>query len=255
MTAPLIVGIGADRGPIDDWHDGYLVEVAKHSVGVWLAGMIVFGAAASNIGLFMAEMSTDSYRVMGMAELGMLPAFLTKKSRYVRSFPIFYQCFHRYGTPINGILLSSVGIVALVSLTFTEIISMVNFLYCFAELLEFVAFLKLRISKPDVPRPFKVPVSTKGAFLMLFPTIFFILVMIIMADSKTWIVCIGFVLLGLLMPTLMGFLRRRNLVEFITIEGMDYEPNINFSCTRLHRAAIELKTRRNSHEKANLLEA
>lgn len=76
-----MVGVGVDDSPLDEWHDGFLVEVIKHSVGVWLAGIIVFASAASNIGLFMADMSTDCYRIMGMAERGMLPAFLAKKSK------------------------------------------------------------------------------------------------------------------------------------------------------------------------------
>jgi hypothetical protein len=41
--------------------------------GNWLAWWIVLAAAASQIGQFQAEMSSDSYQLQGMAERGFLP--------------------------------------------------------------------------------------------------------------------------------------------------------------------------------------
>lgn len=137
----------------------------------------------------------------------------------------------RYGTPVNGIILSSVGIVCLVSLSFTEIISLVNFLYCFAELIEFIAFLKLRLIHTDIERPFKIPVGTVGAFIFMFPTIVFIVIVLIIADPLTYTVCGIIIFVGLCIPSIMGVLRRRNICKFINVyEEMDYEPPINLSC-------------------------
>jgi amino acid transporter len=109
--------------------------------GNWLAWWVVAAAAASQIGQFQAEMSSDSYQLLGMAERGFLPKALTRRSRH--------------GTPIWGILLSSVGVVGLASFSFVEIVALLNAIYCMAELLEFAAFVWLRVKAPALPRPYR----------------------------------------------------------------------------------------------------
>ena len=64
-------------------------------------------AAVSQIGQFEAEMSSDSFQLLGMAERGFLPAALAKRSRY--------------DTPTIGIILSSLGILTLVTFNFTQV--------------------------------------------------------------------------------------------------------------------------------------
>lgn len=48
------------------WTDGYFAEVADAIAGRWLGVWVVLAAAAANIGLFEAEMSSDAFQVMGM---------------------------------------------------------------------------------------------------------------------------------------------------------------------------------------------
>ena len=76
-----------------------------------------------------------------MAERGFLPLAMGHRSGH--------------GTPTVGILLSSVGVVCLSVLSFVEIVEMVNSVYCMAELLEFTAFVWLRIKSPDLHRPYR----------------------------------------------------------------------------------------------------
>eukprot|EP00958_Prasinococcus_capsulatus_P020846 scaffold2761_cov391-Prasinococcus_capsulatus_cf.AAC.11 len=66
----------------------------------------------------------------------------------------------RFGTPTYGILLSALGVVVLGPLSFGSVVEMLNFLYCIAALLEFSAFVWLRHKRPDLQRPFKVPLGT-----------------------------------------------------------------------------------------------
>ncbi len=61
----------------------------------------------------------------------------------------------RHGTPTAGILLSSVGVLALTSFSFVDIVELLNAVYCLAELLEFAAFVALRITAPALPRPYR----------------------------------------------------------------------------------------------------
>ena len=109
--------------------------------GNWLAWWVVAAAAASQIGQFQAEMSSDSYQLLGMAERGFLPKALARRSKH--------------GTPLWGILLSSLGVVALASFSFVEIVELLNAIYCMAELLEFAAFIALRVTAPALPRPYR----------------------------------------------------------------------------------------------------
>ncbi|KAI4318563.1 hypothetical protein MLD38_032250 [Melastoma candidum] len=117
----------------------------------WVQG----ASAISNMGMFIAEMSSDSFQLLGMAERGMLPEIFAKRSRY--------------GTPLLGIIFSASGVVLLSWLSFQEIVAAENFLYCFGMIMEFIAFVKLRVQQPSASRPYKIPIGTTGAILMCIP--------------------------------------------------------------------------------------
>ena len=67
----------------------------------------VCAVQVSQIGQFEAEMSSDSFQLLGMAERGFLPACLARRSRYE--------------TPTLAIVLSSVGICALSMFDFRQV--------------------------------------------------------------------------------------------------------------------------------------
>ncbi|GFY95223.1 amino acid permease family protein [Actinidia rufa] len=150
---PLLIGTGAIPLDRDLWSDGYFSDIAKMVGGVWLRFWIQGAAAMSNMGMFVAEMSSDSFQLLGMAERGMLPEFFAKRSRY--------------GTPPVGILFSASGVILLSWLSFQEIVAAENFLYCFGMILEFIAFVRLRMKYPAASRPYKIPVGTVGSVLFL----------------------------------------------------------------------------------------
>lgn len=97
-----------------------LCQVARELGGPLLSVWVVMAAALSNVGLFLAEMNSDAYLLMGMAECGLLPSFLAMQS-----------CYH---TPLRAIVLSA-GLIAGLSVTctFDELITMINWLYAIAE--------------------------------------------------------------------------------------------------------------------------
>lgn len=92
----------------------------------------VFAAAVSNIALFEAEMSGDAYQLMGMADCGLIPKKFCKRSRF--------------GTPTNGILVGTFVIFCLGVVDFELLVEMLNFAYSVSLLMEFAAFVKLRIT-------------------------------------------------------------------------------------------------------------
>lgn len=77
---PLLAGTGAvEAGRYGEWSDGYFAEVGMAIGGVWLRWWIQAAAAMSNMGLFEAEMSSDSFQLLGMSEMGMIPEIFAKR--------------------------------------------------------------------------------------------------------------------------------------------------------------------------------
>ncbi len=77
---PLLAGTGATNSAPSEWSDGYFAEVGMLIGGSWLKWWIQVAAAMSNMGLFEAEMSGDSFQLLGMSEIGMLPAIFASRS-------------------------------------------------------------------------------------------------------------------------------------------------------------------------------
>ncbi|KAL2517138.1 putative polyamine transporter [Abeliophyllum distichum] len=197
---PLLTGTGAIPLQRDLWTDGYFSDVAKIVGGVWLRWWIQGSAAISNMGMFVAEMSSDSFQLLGMAERGMLPELFAKRSRY--------------GTPLVGILFSASGVILLSWLSFQEIIAAENFLYCFGMILEFIAFVRLRIIAPASPRPYKIPVGTIGATLMCIPPTILICVVLFFSSLKVMIINLVAVAIGLVMQPCLKHIEKKKWLRF-----------------------------------------
>ncbi|KAL2544145.1 putative polyamine transporter [Forsythia ovata] len=156
----------------------------------------------SNMGMFVAEMSSDSFQLLGMAERGMLPEFFAKRSRY--------------DTPLVGILFSASGVMLLSWLSFQEMVAAENFLYCFGMILEFIAFVRLRIIAPASPRPYKIPVGTIGATLMCIPPTILICVVLFFSSLKVMIISLVAVAIGLVMQPCLKHIEKKRWLRFST---------------------------------------
>ncbi|KAL6633710.1 hypothetical protein ACP70R_026381 [Stipagrostis hirtigluma subsp. patula] len=178
--------------------------------GAWLMWWVQAAAALSNMGMFVAEMSSDSYQLLGMAERGMLPAFFGWRSRY--------------GTPLVGILFSASGVLLLSSMSFQEIVAAENFLYCFGMLLEFLAFVLLRVRRPDAPRPYRVPLGTAGCVAMLVPPTALIVVVLALSTLKVTLVSLGAVAVGLVLQPALRFVEKKGWLRFSVNSDL---PDIN----------------------------
>eukprot|EP00980_Cylindrotheca_fusiformis_P002734 scaffold634_cov97-Cylindrotheca_fusiformis.AAC.1 len=182
---PLLIAIGASSAQRDDWNDGFLAVVTGDVVGPWLGVWTVAAAAVSNIALFQAELSADSFQLMGMADRGHLPKILSKRSRH--------------GTPTYGIILGVVVIVLMdLANDFDQLIEMLNFNYAFSLLMEYAAFIKLRISQPDLVRPYKIPMNTLGCILFFSPSVILTILILALAENATYLMFAGVVAVGLL---------------------------------------------------------
>lgn len=204
---PLLAGTGAVKVDRSKWEDGYLADLALVIGGVNLKCWIEVAAALSNMGLFEAEMSSNSFQLLGMAENGMLPQVFARRSKY--------------GTPTLGILCSAAGVIILSWMSFQEILEFLNFLYCLGMLLEFAAFLWLRIQQPNLVRPFCIPLNTVGVCLLLLPASILIVLILFLASLKTVLLGIFISVLGCVVHPCLEVARRRRWFTFAAI-SKDY---------------------------------
>lgn len=208
---PLLIGTGAVKLDTEQWTDGYFSDIAKMIGGVWLRVWLQVASALSNMGMFVAEMSSDSFQLLGMAERGMLPKIFARRSRH--------------GTPLVGILFSASGVVLLSWLSFQEIVAAENFLYCFGMILEFLAFIRLRVKFPAANRPYKIPVGTVGAILLCIPPTGLICLVLALSSLKIMIISLIAVLLGVVMQPCLRYTDKKQWIKFSVTSELPEVPS------------------------------
>ncbi|KAM3575234.1 hypothetical protein VYU27_002820 [Nannochloropsis oceanica] len=179
---PLAVAVAGTTFSYSDYTDGFFGKIGTALVGKWLGVMVALAAALSSVGMFEAEMASDAFSLMGMAERGHLPALFAQRSRH--------------GTPTAAILCSALGIAFLATMSFLEILEVLNFLYMLAMLIEFGAFVRLRVSRPLMRRPYRIPLGTAGVSVMLTGPVVLLVCMMAMAPLKAWAICGVAVMVG-----------------------------------------------------------
>jgi len=127
-------------------------------------------------------------------------------------------CRSKYGTPTISILCSATGVIFLSWMSFQEILEFLNFLYAIGMLLEFAAFIKLRIKKPELHRPYKVPLQTLGATLLCLPPAMLLVLVMCLASVQTFLVCSVVILLGFLLYPTLVHAKDRKWAKFDTDE-------------------------------------
>jgi amino acid transporter len=198
---PILIGTGASKAPYSAWTDGYFVTLGGEIVGPWLSYWLMLASGLTNIGMFEAEMSSDAWQIAGMADRGILPSFLGTRNAY--------------DTPTYGILLSASGILCLCWMSFSEVIDMLNLLFCFGQAIEFFAFLYLRIYKNDMPRPYRIPLGNVGCCLMTLFPLLFIGVIIYFSSLMALIVSTSLTLFGIVLFYLLQYAKDNKWCLFI----------------------------------------
>lgn len=91
-----------------------------------------------------------------------------------------------------------------------------NFLYAVGMLMEFAAFIKLRISKPDLHRPYRVPVGTLGAILISLPPAFLLVLVMCLASARTFILSSIVIVLGFVSYPAIQYMKHQKWFKFIS---------------------------------------
>lgn len=197
---PLLSGTGALNSSPSEWSDGYFAEVGMLIGGSWLKWWIQGAAALSNLGLFEAEMSGDAFQLLGMSEMGMLPAIFASRSKY--------------GTPTVSILCSASGVIFLSWMSFQEILEFLNFLYGIGMLFELAAFIRLRIKKPDLHRPYRVPLQTFGATMLCLPPAILLILVMCLASATTFLFSGAIILIGMVLYPSLIHAKNKKWIKF-----------------------------------------
>ena len=146
LLAVWAAGIPASRFSTGAWADA-----AALLAGPALALAVVLAGSLDGLGTFNALTLTLTRLPFAMAEDGLLPAVLRRRTRN--------------GVPWVSVLLCASAWAMALGLTFERLISIDLVLYGAALLLEFGALIALRRREPALHRPFRVPGGDAGAIL------------------------------------------------------------------------------------------
>jgi amino acid transporter len=139
------------------WDSGYLVTVAEN-VAAWLGVWTLLAAAVSSFATFLSSMATYAHSLATLAADGMLPV------------PLLARHMTRWQTPVPAIVVLGVAALGLsMGLDFTNLVLIDTSLNNVSTVLVLVAFLRLRYTEPDIPRPFVAPGGMAGAWMLCVP--------------------------------------------------------------------------------------
>lgn len=203
---PLLIAIGVSDTPQQSWKAGHLTVVAEEIGGTWLASWTVVAAAVSCIALFLAEMSGDAWQLLGMADRGLIPKIFCRRSRF--------------DTPTNGIVLGTMIIFCLSVADFDALVEMLNFSFSVSLLMEFAAFIKLRITHKDLRRPYRLPFGTVGCILFVLPSCCICLFIMMVASKMTYLYVVILILFGVFFHFLQKVAKHYDWWEYVEAKSM-----------------------------------
>jgi amino acid transporter len=189
---PTFVGL-ASAGHWEQWRTGYFSNVAQMIGGAWLGTWMTLAAMIGFAALLNSTVLTTTRMPFAMAEDGYLPSALTRRHP-------------RYGTPWLAIVLSAViyGLLAWQSLA--QLISVYIWLRSATTVLTVLSAWKLRRTRPEMPRAFRIPGGQMGLLYVVAAPVVMAIVALVGSDRFA---LIGGTIAMLLGPVVFLLLRRR----------------------------------------------
>jgi amino acid transporter len=181
---PVAIGVSVDTN-WSAWKEGLFPKIAAQVGGGWLGTWLTIAGLASAGGMFNALLCTSSRVPFAMAKRNMLPRGLA-------------ALHAKHATPWRAIAVNSLGVAVLIPLSFQELIEVDMFLYAAAMILEFAALIWLRINKPEMARPYRVPFGVAGTIAISIPPVALCVLSIALANQATKYVGLAGIALGLL---------------------------------------------------------
>jgi amino acid transporter len=122
--------------------------------GHWLGQLIAIAGMASTFGIYAAVLLSVSRVPKVMADDDLLPHFLNKQHK-------------RFLSPYVSIITCSLVVSLMILWPFADLLIIDVTVYGAGLSLEYISLIKLRKVAPDAPRPFKIPLSTAGLYMMV----------------------------------------------------------------------------------------
>ncbi|HML38200.1 MAG TPA: APC family permease [Bacillota bacterium] len=117
--------------------------------GPWLGFAFMIAAIAGNLSLYTDFLASGTRTPFVMADDNLMPKFLKATHK-------------KYGTPhISIIVMAAINIVFSYG-SFDQLIIIDVMLLNLSYIMIFIAAIVLRVKEPNMPRPFKIPLGTKG---------------------------------------------------------------------------------------------
>jgi amino acid transporter len=145
---PTFAGL-ASAGDWQHWHTGYFSDVARLVGGPCLGTWMTLAAMVGNVALLNSTVLTTTRMPFAMAEDGYLPAVLTRQHS-------------RYGTPWLAIVVSATIYALLAWQSLAQLITVYIWLRSATTVLTVLSAWKLRRTKPNMARAFKIPGGNAG---------------------------------------------------------------------------------------------
>ncbi|MGA2902199.1 MAG: APC family permease [Candidatus Korobacteraceae bacterium] len=172
------------------WETGSWADIAGLLGGPLLRIGLVLGGMMSAFGMFNALVMSYSRLPYAMAQDGMLPKVFAR--------------VNRRKAPWVSIVVLATGWALCLGLGFERLVTIDVLVYGASLFLEFLALVVLRVTEPNLPRPFKVPGDMFGAILVgVLPTL--LLVFFIARGDHEQILGMSSLLFGILL-VIAGFL-------------------------------------------------
>jgi APA family basic amino acid/polyamine antiporter len=171
-----------------------LATALQDGAGIsWAAWVLALGALVAITSVILVIMYGQTRIFFAMCRDGLMPERLAKVNP-------------RYGTPAV-LTLGLGGLIAILAafVPLGEIVELVNIGTLFAFVLVNIGVIVLRRTRPDMPRPYKVPLSP------LVPLLGIAFAVYLMSDLPltTWIRFVGWMVLGILIYFLYGYRHSR----------------------------------------------
>ncbi|ETV86501.1 hypothetical protein H257_01681 [Aphanomyces astaci] len=141
---PLVAGTVFNEPLWHTWTEISFSDLGFAVGGNALLALITVATMASTWGMYSSEMFWVSFQLTGMAEAGLAPTVFSRRSK-------------KSDVPYVSVALSGAIIVVLMGLDFSEVLLMANVLSSMSQILLIASAIKLRVTQPDVLRPYRVP--------------------------------------------------------------------------------------------------
>jgi amino acid transporter len=143
------------------------VDIGRTLGGTALGHALLASAVLGNLALYLDYMASGARPLQALADDGLFP-------------PIISHVSKRFGTPIAAIALVAGVNAVLIAGPFQSLVIIDVMLMVCSYAVIFIAAVHLRRSDPDLHRPFKIPLGTRGLAALMIPPLCLVVFMLYM---------------------------------------------------------------------------